>query len=124
MHGDEHVARRKVAGVVPYRHHGTELPDGRIAENCPPGVRVVSFSEFARGGPTTVISRGLSPAERDQVVERALSRVGERGWCATGVARSQQVADVAAAVIAFLKAVVIAGAAVLAAIVLDTALAE
>jgi hypothetical protein len=40
------------------------------------------------------------------------------------VARSQQVADVAAAVIAFLKAVVIAGAAVLAAIVLDAALAE
>lgn len=129
--------RREFLGVVPYRHHGIELPGGRMAENSPPGTRIVSFDDFARGRPTRVVSRDLSPAGRDQAVERALSRVGERSyslggwncehfasWCATGVACSQQVAGAAAAFLAFLKAVVVAGAAVLAAIALEAALAE
>jgi hypothetical protein len=129
--------RREFLGVVPYRHHGVELPGGRIAENSPPGVRIVSFGDFARGRPTEIVSSGMSPAERDQAVERALSRVGERAyplggwncehfasWCATGVAYSAQVAAVAAAFLAFLKAVVVAGAAVLAAIALEAAFAE
>lgn len=125
------------SGWCPYRHHGIELPGGRMAENSPPGVRIVSFDDFARGRPTRVVSRDLSPAERDQAVKRALSRVGERSyslggwncehfasWCATGAAYSQQVADVIAAFLAFLKAVVIAGAAVLAALALNAAIAE
>jgi uncharacterized protein YycO len=131
--------RREFLGVVPYRHHGVELPGGRIAENSPPGVRIVSFGDFARGRATRIVSSAMSPAERDQAVERALSRVGERAyslggwncehfasWCATGVAYSAQVAAVAAAFLAFLKAVVVvvAGAAVLAAIALEAAFAE
>ena len=131
VYGDEHVVRREFLGVVPYRHHGIELPGGRIAENSPPGVRITGFEDFAGGRPTRVVSRDLSPAGRDQAVERALSRIGERryslggwncehyaSWCATGVACSQQVADAVTAFLAFLKAVLIAGAAVLAAIAL------
>lgn len=120
--------RREFLGVVPYRHHGIELPGGRMAENSPPGVRVTGFDDFTRGRPTRIITRDLSPAERDQAVERALSRVGERAyslggwncehyasWCATGVAYSQQVADVIAAFFAFLKAALAVGVAMLAA---------
>ena len=49
--------RREFLRVVPYRHHGIELPDGRMAENSPPGVRVVSFEDFTRGRPTRVARR-------------------------------------------------------------------
>jgi hypothetical protein len=137
VYGDEHVVRREFLGVVPYRHHGIELPGGQMAENSPPGVRIVGFGDFARGRPTRIVSRDLSLAERDQAVGRALSRVGERcyslgewncehfaSWCATGVAYSQQVASVVAAFFAFLKAVVIAGTAVLAAVALKAGLAD
>jgi uncharacterized protein YycO len=137
VYGDEHVVRRKFAGVVPYQHHGIELPTGEMAENSPPGTRVVSFDDFARGQLTRVVSRGLTPAERDQAVERALSRVGERGysltswncehfasWCATGVAASQQVISAVAAFLELLRATLIAATAVLAAAALKTALAE
>src|SRR5690242_7704303 len=86
-------------GLVPYRHHGIELPDGRMAENSPLGVRITGYEDFARGRATRVISRPMTDAERDQAVQRALSRVGERhysltswncehfaSWCATGIA--------------------------------------
>jgi hypothetical protein len=120
--------RREFLGVVPYRHHGIELPDGRMAENSPPAVRIVGFDDFARGRPVRTVSRDLSPAGRDQVVARALSMIGQRGysvggwncehfatWCATGAAVSQQVASVAAMVLAFLKAALAVGVAMLAA---------
>jgi Lecithin retinol acyltransferase len=136
MHGDEHVVRREFLGVVPYRHHGIELPDGTMAENSPPAVRIVGFDDFARGRPVRTVSRDLSPAERDQAVARALSLVGQRGysvggwncehfatWCA-GVAVSQQVANVAAMVLAFLRAALAVGVAMLAAAALEAALAE
>ena len=129
--------RREFLGVVPYRHHGIELPGGRMAENSPPCVRIVDFGDFARGRPTTIVSRDMTSTERDRAVERALSRVGERGyslsgwncehfatWCATGIAVSRQVAAVAAAVLTFLKAVIVTGAAVLTAIALEAASAE
>jgi uncharacterized protein YycO len=60
MHGDEHTVQRAFPGVVPYRHHGIELPDGAIVENSPPGVRIISFADFARGSQATVVSRDLS----------------------------------------------------------------
>jgi uncharacterized protein YycO len=121
VYGDEHVVRREFLGVVPYRHHGIELPGGQIAENSPPGVRVVDYAGFARSRPTRIVARDLTGAERDQAVERALSLVGQRrysvagwncehfaSWCATGVACSQQVAGVVAAFFAFLKALAFA----------------
>ncbi len=104
MYGDEHVVGRSFLGLIPYRHHGIELPDGSMCENSPPGVRIVGYADFARGRPTRVTNPGAGPAERDLAVQRALSRVGERryslagnncehfaNWCATGVAISQQV---------------------------------
>jgi Lecithin retinol acyltransferase len=104
MYGDIHVARRVALGLVPYTHFGVEMPGGGICENSPPGVRVVTYADFARGGPTGLHNPDASPADRAQAVERAASRVGERryslggwncehfaNWCATGVAVSHQV---------------------------------
>jgi uncharacterized protein YycO len=137
MYGDEHVVRREFLGLVPYRHHGIELPDGQVAENSPPGVRIVAFGDFARDLDTKVVSRDLSPAERDQAVDRALSRVGERGysltgwncehfatWCATGVAASQQVADAIVAFMELLKTMLIVGLGMLTGVALSAASAE
>jgi hypothetical protein len=111
MHGDEHIVRREFLGIVPYTHHGIELPDGRIAENSPPTVRIVGYEDFTRGRPASVVSRDLDDAARDLAVDRALSMVGQRGysltrwncehfatWCATGAAVSRQVASWASAV--------------------------
>jgi hypothetical protein len=98
------VVGRSFLGLIPYRHYGIELPDGTMCENSPPGVRIVGYADFARGGPTTVRNSGASPAQRAQAVQRAESRIGEHrysltgnncehfaNWCATGIAISQQV---------------------------------
>jgi hypothetical protein len=119
MYGDEHVVRREFLGLVPYRHHGVELPDGRMAENSPSAIRIVGYADFARGHPTRVVSRDLTDADRELAVQRALSRVGERGysltgwscehfatWCITGVAVSQQVADWIKGLLAFARVVI------------------
>jgi hypothetical protein len=137
MYGDEHVVRREFCGIIPYRHHGIELPDGRMAENSPPVVRIVGYADFARGRPTKVVSRAASDADRALAVERAVSRVGERGysltgwncehfatWCATGIAASQQVAEWLMAIAAFIQAAITVGAAMLAAVAIGTVLAE
>ena len=104
MYGDEHVVQRHFLRVVPYKHHGIELPDGTMCENSPPGVRIVTYADFARDRPTVVVNPDATEAERAQAVQRALSRVGEHRysltgnncehfttWCATGVAISRQV---------------------------------
>jgi hypothetical protein len=54
MYGDIHVARRVALGFFPYTHFGVEMPGGGICENSPPGVRIVAYADFARGGPTGV----------------------------------------------------------------------
>ena len=95
---------RSFLGLIPYQHHGIELPDGTMCENSPPGVRIVGYADFARGLPTQVTNPEASPDERHLAVRRALSRVGERrysltsnncehfaNWCTTGIAISQQV---------------------------------
>ena len=97
---------RHFLGVVPYRHHGIELADGTLCENSPPGVRITSYADFARGCPTRVTNPDATAAERAMAVQRALSRVGEcrysltgnncehfATWCATGIAVSQQVIE-------------------------------
>lgn len=89
------------------------------------------------GGASRTVPSSAAPAGRDQAVERALSRVGERGysltswncehftsWCATGVAVSQQVISAVAAFLELIRAALIAAAAVLAAAALKAALAE
>jgi Lecithin retinol acyltransferase len=112
MYGDMHATRRAALGLVPYRHFGIEMPDGTICENSLPGIRIVPFADFARGGPTHVRNPGAGPAERARIVERAASRFGEHryslvgnncehfaNWCATGIAVSHQVAAVFNAVL-------------------------
>jgi lecithin:retinol acyltransferase len=89
------------------------VPDGTMASSCHAGTRMAEnsppcadYADFARGRPTRVVGRGATDADRALAVQRALSRVGERGysliggncehfttWCATGVAASQQVVD-------------------------------
>lgn len=118
MYGDIHeVPRVTLWGLFPYTHFGVEMPGGGICENSPPGVRIVTYADFARGGPTGLKNPGASPAERAQAVERAASRVGERSyslsgwncehfanWCATGVAISHQVLAFTQQMIAFFGA--------------------
>jgi hypothetical protein len=104
--GDEHVVGRHFLGVIPYPHHGIELPDGTLCENSPPGVRITSYPDFACGRPTRVTNPDATAADRTVAVQRALSRVGERRysltgnncehfatWCAAGIAVSQQVIE-------------------------------
>jgi hypothetical protein len=76
VYGDERVVGRHFVGVIPYRHHGIELPDGTLCENSPPGVRITSYADFARGRPTRVTNPDATAAERALAVQRALSRVG------------------------------------------------
>jgi Lecithin retinol acyltransferase len=77
-----------------------------MCENSPPGVRITSYADFARGHPTQVTNPDADAIERAMAVQRALSRVGERRysltgnncehfatWCATGIAVSQQVVE-------------------------------
>ncbi|MGH3219410.1 MAG: lecithin retinol acyltransferase family protein [Streptosporangiaceae bacterium] len=137
MYGDMHVVGRKALGLVPYRHFGIEMPGGDICENSLPGIRVVPFADFARGGPTVVRNPGASPAERAQAVQRAGSRIGEHrysltgnncehfaNWCATGMAISHQVLEFLAMLAQLARLVFTAAAAVLAITVIRAATAE
>lgn len=105
-----------------YTHHGIDLGDGTVVHwtTAQPGaklllgadeVRRTSLNAFGNGGPAWV-RQYVSCFDADKVAERALSRVGERGyhlsqnncehfatWCKTGRHESQQVNDVAAAVV-------------------------
>lgn len=98
------MTRRAALGLFPYRHFGVEMQGGGICENSPPGIRIVSFPDFSRGGTTWVQNPDATPEDRARAVERAASRIGERrysltanncehfaNWCATGAAISRQV---------------------------------
>jgi hypothetical protein len=58
------VVGRHFLGVIPYRHHGIELPDGTVCENSPPGVRIARYADFARGRPTQVTNPDATEANR------------------------------------------------------------
>jgi len=92
-----------------YQHHGISLGDGRVVhfgrgvfdlENA--CVEVVSEEQFSAGRPIKVVDSPIS-FEPAVVVERALDRVGERGyelfdnncehfvhWCRSGEMKSRQ----------------------------------
>jgi hypothetical protein len=125
MYGDEHVVDRRLLKVVPYRHHGIELPDGTMCENSPPGIRITPYADFARGHPTRVVNPDATTADRVLAVQRALSRVGEHRysltgnncehfttWCATGIAVSQQVIEWIRAFFQIMRSAVVVVAAV------------
>lgn len=92
-----------------YQHHGISLGDGRVVhfgrgvfdlENA--CVEVVSEEEFSAGRPIQVVDSAVT-FDSATVVERAMDRVGERGyelfanncehfahWCRSGERKSQQ----------------------------------
>lgn len=103
------------AGRGVYSHHGIDLGDGRVihysglADSLRAGpVALTSLERFAAGRPVHLVShpRAFDP---DEVVDRALSRLGEERynllwrncehfatWAATGRSRSRQVRRAAA----------------------------
>ena len=93
-----------------YVHHGVYVGNGRIIHY--PGlirglhrraVEEVSLAEFARGRPVAVRTDSRTRFDREDVVRRARSRLGENRyhiirnncehfceWCLSGVSRSRQ----------------------------------
>jgi len=93
-----------------YLHHGIYVGNGRIIHY--PGlirgihrraVEEVSLAEFAQGRPVTVRASSGTRFDREDVVRRARSRLGENRyhivrnncehfceWCLSGVSRSRQ----------------------------------
>jgi lecithin:retinol acyltransferase len=112
-----------------YIHHGLYVGQGRVVHY--PGlirglrrraVEEVSLAEFARGRPVAVRTDSRTRFDREDVVRRARSRLGENRyhiirnncehfceWCLTGVSRSRQLESllgrVGAAAIAVLQVV-------------------
>jgi Lecithin retinol acyltransferase len=112
-----------------YIHHGLYVGNGRIIHY--PGlirglhrraVEEVSLAEFARGRPVAVRTDSWTRFDREDVVRRARSRLGENRyhiirnncehfceWCLSGVSRSRQLESllgrVGAAAIAILQVV-------------------
>lgn len=119
-YGDHVCVRRGL-----YDHHGIDVGEGWIAHysggpktKAGAGVVLSSREEFLEGGTLRVVphARALPPS---QVVDRALSRVGERRyslifnncehfarWCKTGRSSSRQVRDALATAAVLLLALV------------------
>lgn len=93
-----------------YDHHGIYLGNGRVIHYSgrlrhPEGlVEEVSMDEFCRGRPLEEARRERRVFGRDEIVQRARSRLGEHGyrllsnncehfcsWCVAGENRSEQV---------------------------------
>jgi Lecithin retinol acyltransferase len=122
--GDTHVTQCTIFGWPAFLHFGTEIADGAIVENTLRyGYRRLdSHADFTRGRVTWVRPSNATAEERTEAARRAESKVGHRAynlfwnncehfanWCATGLAFSQQVIEVARRVLgaAFMLAGVI-----------------
>lgn len=110
-----------------YDHHGIDCGDGCVIHyNGSPlrrrGARVTrsTLAEFSRGSSTEVVHACPSDTA-DDVIERAMSRLGESlyhlvwnncehfaWWCLTGKSRSRQVERVAAGVVTVAAAACVA----------------
>lgn len=98
-----------VAHRIGYQHHGIYIGDGQVvAYLLDTGVTVCSWSTFADGDKVTVYEHDDALYSADEIVDRALDRVGEddynlvfnncehfANWCITGQAKSYQVREVA-----------------------------
>lgn len=108
--GDTHVAQCAILGWPAFRHFGTEIADGAIIENTLRyGYRRLdSHADFARGRKTWIVLSNATAEERTEAARRAESKIGQHAynllwnncehfasWCATGIAVSQQVIEVA-----------------------------
>lgn len=93
-----------------YDHHGIYLGHGKVIHYAgrmrhPQGlVEEVALEDFGRGGEIVVDSTADTAFDSDEIVRRARSRLGERGyrvlsnncehfcsWCISGQSRSTQV---------------------------------
>ena len=98
-----------VAHRIGYQHHGIYIGDGQVvAYLLDTGVTVCSWSTFADGDKVTVYEHDDALYAAEEIVQRALDRVGEddynlvfnncehfANWCITGQAKSYQVREVA-----------------------------
>lgn len=112
-----------VAHRIGYQHHGIYIGEGKvIAYLLDTGVTVCSWEQFVDGDSVTVYEHDDAQYSADEIVQRALSRVGEddynlvfnncehfANWCITGNAKSYQVreATVTAAALATATALAI-----------------
>lgn len=124
----DHIRARRLGGL--YTHHGIDVGDGTVVHfdgdpfrRADARVRRVPVEEFAKGATVKTVSHVGTSHDADEVIARALHRLGEGGYdllrnncehfaraCKTGAPRSRQVekavrAGVAAAGIALVGGV-------------------
>ena len=107
------LAAHVVSSRTLYSHHGIYVGDGKVVHyrGLTRGLRAgpveeVSLAEFAHGRPVRVRPHGNARFERDVVVARARSRLGEDRyrilsnncehfceWCVHGSNRSRQIEE-------------------------------
>lgn len=109
--GDHLVTQR-----LGYTHHGIYAGEGKVIHYAgfskafkKDRVEITSLEEFSQGQKVRVENHQNAQYSRQEILERALSRIGENGynlvfnncehfvyWCITGKEKSRQVRSVAA----------------------------
>lgn len=111
-----------ITGRLGYSHHGIYAGSGMVIAKTRDGVGEFTLDEFSRGQGIDVIEHADRAFSRAQTVERAKSRIGEKGysllssncedfanWCISGKSDSSQVRLAAAAAAGFVAAAGAAG---------------
>ncbi|MGN0909777.1 MAG: lecithin retinol acyltransferase family protein [Succinivibrio sp.] len=99
-----------ITGRIGYSHHGIYAGSGMVVAKTRSGVGMYTLEEFSRGQGIDVIEHADRAFSRYETVERAKSRLGEKGysllssncedfanWCISGKSDSSQVRLAAAA---------------------------
>jgi hypothetical protein len=99
-----------ITGRLGYSHHGIYAGNGVVIAKTRDGVGTFTLDEFSRGQGIDVIEHADRAFSRAETVERARSRIGEKGyrlfssncedfanWCISGKSDSAQVRLAAAA---------------------------
>ena len=111
-----------ITGRLGYSHHGIYAGSGMVIAKTRNGVGEFTLDEFSHGQGIDVIEHADRAFSRAQTVERAKSRIGEKGysllssncedfanWCISGKSDSSQVRLAAAAAAGFVAAAGAAG---------------
>ena len=125
----DHIMTRRWRGL--YTHHGIDMGDGTVVHFSGEPLRLAkaavvreTIEVFSCGAPVAVVEYADSPRSVEEVVESALSKIGEAGyrlaanncehfatWCKTGRKQSPQVRRVVkAAALAAVAGVAVAAA--------------